>query len=92
MTNETLTKILIILLSVNFALWIAFLVFLYLQVRKIFKTTFSILDDMSKFSSSMVSSAMKIGPLLFGLFKSFQAVKSITTLKGIFDGDAEEED
>ncbi|MBD3366032.1 hypothetical protein GF360_01675 [candidate division WWE3 bacterium] len=88
MTNETLTTILIVLLSINFVLWIAFLIFVLVQIRRIFKVIFGILDDIEDFSSSIIGSAFKVAPLVLGFLKSFQAVKSITTLKD--SGDSED--
>lgn len=92
MSNETLTTILVILLSVNFVLWIAFLVFLFVQVRKLFSRINEAIEDFHNLSTSVFGSAMKIGAAALGLFKGFQAVKSITTLGDVFEEDDSEEE
>jgi len=85
MSTETLTTILIVLLSVNFVLWIIFLIFLLVQIRKVFNAVHEILGNINEFSSSFMSKALSVLPLVFGVLKSFKAVKSITTLSDAFD-------
>lgn len=91
MSNETLTTVLIVLLSVNFILWIGFLVFLFLQIRKLFKSANEIVHDVQKMSTSLLGTAMKVGTVAFGVLKGFQTVKSITTLGDIFERDVSED-
>lgn len=91
MTTETLTTILVSLLIINFALWIAFLLFIFVQIHRLFKRVNSILENANKLSNSFVGSFFKFGTLALGLFRGFKTVRSITTLSDIF-GDVEEEE
>jgi hypothetical protein len=85
MNNDILITILAVLLGLNFVFWLAFLIFIFFQVRKIFKHVNSILENMGNLSASVASGAVKAGALLFGLFKGFNAVRSINTLSDVFD-------
>jgi uncharacterized membrane protein len=91
MTIETLNTILVTLLIINFVFWIAFLLFVFFQIKKILKRVDLILEDANKLSSSIVGSVFKVGALALGLIKGFNTVRSITTLSDIFDDVSKEE-
>lgn len=91
LTTSVLTTILIVLLIFNFVLWIAFLVFLAVQIRKLFQKVSSLVDEVSEFSSSMMDYSLKIAPLVLGVVKGIQAFKSINTLKNIWGSEPDEE-
>ena len=92
MSKEILTTILIVLVSVNFVLWIALGILIIIQIRKLFKKVHSIVDQVDNFSSSMMGYAVKIIPVILGLVKGVQTVKSITTLNDIWDPDDQKEE
>ena len=85
MNTETLTLILISLLIINFALWIVFLIFLFLKIRKALNFVNGTLENVNSFSNSIIGSSLKFGALILGLIKGFRAVQSITTLSDIFE-------
>jgi len=91
MTTETLITILVSLLIINFVIWLGFLIFIFIQTRKIFKAFNNILENTNRLSSSLVGTVFKFGTLALGLIKGFNTVKSITTLSDIFEEDVEEE-
>lgn len=72
-------------------IWIVFLLFVFVQVRKILKRIDAISENANKLSNSIVGSAFKFGALALGLIKGFSTAKSITTLNDIFD-DVSKED
>ncbi len=92
MSTQTLTTIFIVLLSINFVIWIAFAIFLFVQVRKVFKTVQALLSDVTHFSNSVMGSALKIAPFVFALLKGFQQTRSINTLSDIWKSDSQEEE
>ncbi len=92
MTTEILITILVSLLIINFAIWLAFLLFVFIQTRKVFKTVNKILENTNKLSSSVVGTFFRFGTLALGLIRGFNTVKSITTLSDIFGEDVEEEE
>jgi len=92
MSIETLTTNLISLLIINFAIWLGFLIFVFFQVRKVFKKVDAVLENANKLSSSVVGSFFKMGALAVSLVKGFNTVRSITTLSDIFGEDVEEEE
>lgn len=91
MSTELLTTILIILLIINFVLWIAFLIFLLIQMRKLFQKVFSLVEEVRDFSSTIMGYSTKAVPVILALAKGIQTVKSINTLKSIWNSDTEKE-
>ncbi len=89
MNTETLTLVLISLLIINFAIWVVFLVFLFVKIRKALNFVNSTLENVNSFSNSVVGSSLKLGALVLGLIKGFRTVQSITTLSDIFELDVD---
>lgn len=92
MNTETLITILAVLLGLNFLIWLGIAIFLFIQIKRIFKRINLFLDNFTNFSSTLAGSALKIGALIFGLLKGFRTVQSINTLSDLFDSEEEDDD
>ncbi len=68
------------------------MVYLFFQLRRLFKNINKIIGNVSTISSTVAGSAVKIAVILFGLLKGFNTVKSITTLGDIFDIDLDDKE